>query len=273
MIITKEQLRYVKAAPNSCYDLIKPVFLFHSNKLEGSTFTLEELKKLVDTGTVSGEHSIDDVLETIGSVKVFDYLADTLDSKLSEPMLFEMNRLLFEGTSKEQDGFTGHWKQLANRIKGSRVQVVLPSDVPKVMPEIIDMMNRRCSFDEIAWLHARFEQIHPFQDGNGRIGRFIMLRQCVLSDVDIIAIDEEFGREYKTWLEIAQADGDFTYYCACLRECQKRFDEKMEKSAVKAMMPTQAEAKGFCARRGISSYVDSRNRVVDRDRKRDSEAR
>ena len=78
MKINVDQMQLMKAAPNSAYKVIMPEFLFHSNKLEGSTFSEEELVKLVEQGLVEGSHDIEDVLETKNSVDVFNYVVDTL---------------------------------------------------------------------------------------------------------------------------------------------------------------------------------------------------
>ncbi len=242
MKITAEQLRLAKEAPNSCYGLIKPQFLFHSNRLEGSTFTEPELQRLVDEGVVSGEHGLDDVLETVNSIALFDFMVDTLDCPLADNLLAEMNRILFRGTREEERGFSGHYKLIANRIRGSRIQTALPSDVPAAMAELLPAMDsRHAGFEGIARNHARFEHIHPFQNGNGRIGRVLMLRQCILAEHDLIVVDCEFERDYKTGLEIAQADGDFRFHFDALEKCARRFDAKMRGFGVDKMLPTAEE--------------------------------
>lgn len=133
-----------------------------------------------------------------------------------------MNRLLFASTTEKANGFTGHYKLIPNRISGSRIQLALPGEVAQAIEELLTVWEGSAKdFQAIADFHARFEHIHPFQNGNGRIGRFLMLKQCIESDIDIIAIDEEFERPYKAWLEVAQADGDTVYYYETLRDCRR----------------------------------------------------
>lgn len=240
MKINAQQFMAIKNTPNSCYDLIKPEFLFHSNKLEGSTFTESELQRLVNERVVSGEHDVDDVIETMNSIALFDYVVDTLVYPLSDRTLLEMNRILSAGTREEACGFSGHYKHIANRIRGSRIQTALPSDVPEAMGSIIESLNdTQADFAKVAKTHARFEHVHPFQNGNGRIGRVLMLRQCVIAGIDLIVIDSEFEKDYKTWLEIAQADGDFRFYFDALKKCEERFDEKMGTLGVDKMLPSE----------------------------------
>ena len=80
----------------------------------------------------------------------------------------------------------------------------------------------------IADFHQRFEHIHPFQDGNGRIGRFIMLRQCLENNVDLIAIDDEYNKEYREALYNAQTIGNLEQLIQIFKKCQERLDEKLQ---------------------------------------------
>lgn len=233
MKISVAEFKVQKITPNSAYNGISSEFLFHSNKLEGSTFSEEELVKLVEHGVVEGSHTLDDVMETKNSVEVFDYTVDTLGEPIDQDMLVAMNKLLFRGTTEEANGFSGHYKQIANRISGSSVQLALPSDIPAAMPELLEAHTPgEMTFQQIVAFHARFEHLHPFQNGNGRIGRFLMLKQCVESGIDLIVVDEEFEKPYKACLEVAHTTGDLTYLEQTLADCQKRFDDKMRERGV-----------------------------------------
>ena len=83
MIISSQMIMYLKNTPNSAYESIKTEFLYHSNKLEGSTFTKENLEKYLQQNIIEGSHRIDDVYETINSVKLFDFVVETLNEPLS----------------------------------------------------------------------------------------------------------------------------------------------------------------------------------------------
>jgi Fic family protein len=240
MIISVEQMQLMKKAPNSAYELIMPEFLFHSNKLEGSTFSEDELALLVEQGIVEGSHEIDDVLETKNSIDVFNYVIDTLGCELDDAFLFELNRLLFKNTTDEKNGFTGHYKEIPNRIRSSSVQVALPSDLPQAMHELFEQWDASLKdFDAIAEFHIRFEHVHPFQNGNGRIGRFLMLKQCLENEIDIIVVDESFDRPYKSWLEVAQTEGDSRFFKETLIDSQNLFTQKMHDRGIDRLIPTK----------------------------------
>ena len=238
MKINVDQMQLMKAAPNSAYEVIIPEFLFHSNKLEGSTFSEEELVKLVEQGLVEGSHDIDDVLETKNSVDVFNYVVDTLGRPVDDEFLWTLNDMLFRETTDAKAGFTGHYKVIPNRIRNSSMHAALPSDLPRAMPELFAQWERSAKdFDAIVDYHVRFEHIHPFQNGNGRIGRFLMMKQCLENDVDIIVVDEALERPYKSWLEVAQTTGDSRFLKEIMADCQQRFSRKMDEKGVTPLIP------------------------------------
>ena len=88
--------------------------------------------------------------------------------------------------------------------------------------------NKITSIEDIADFHRKFEHIHPFQDGNGRIGRFIILRQCLENNIDLIAIDDAYNKEYKESLYKAQTTGNLGQLVQVFEKCQKRLDEKLQ---------------------------------------------
>lgn len=246
MKITAGQMKAMKAAPNSAYGLILPEFLFHSNRMEGSTFSEDELFRLVEDGHVVGDHAKDDVYETVNSIALFDHMVDELGSPITPDMLIEMNRTLFSGTTDEADGFTGHYKEIPNRIVGSRVQVALPSDIEQGVDDLLGWWDRSPKeVREIVLFHVRFEHLHPFQNGNGRIGRVLMLKQCIEQGADLIVIDEAHGDEYKSYLEIAQMSFDGEAYGSrelsvleeVLERCAARFARKMDELGVPRLLP------------------------------------
>lgn len=244
MKISVNQMKAMKVAPNSAYEVIKPEFLFHSNKLEGSTFSEDELVRLVEEGLVEGSHDLDDVMETKNSLDVFGYTVDTLGTPLSDELLCEMDRLLFRGTTEESNGFSGHYKRIPNRIRNSSVQAALPSDLPRAMPELFDGRERSAKgFDDIVAFHSRFEHVRPFQNGNGRIGRFIMMKQCIEDGVDLVVVDEALEQPYKSWLEVAQSTGDDRFLKETMAECQQRFHVKMVQRGVERLLPDEEAAR------------------------------
>ena len=112
MKLTRKFLMDLKEVPNSFYYALRIEFLFHSNKLEGSTFNRDTLNQLSDKKIVSGIHTLDDVIETRNSIDVFDFIIETLDEPLTLQLIREYHQLLKEGTSDDKKGFSGSFKKI-----------------------------------------------------------------------------------------------------------------------------------------------------------------
>ena len=229
MRLNAKEIKRLSAIKNSVYDDLKIEFLYHSNHLEGSTFTKENLEKLLSLKKVEGEHYLDDVIETKNSLNVFDKIINDSDKKLDKFMLFDWHRELKKDSVDEEIHNTGCWKKYENKLRNIDLKLAYPDEVDNLMFNLLmdwnELMNP--TIEDIARFHYRFELIHPFQDGNGRIGRFIILKQCIESDIDLIAIDNEYEKEYKEALYKAQKTDDVSFLVDVFSKCQKRLDEKM----------------------------------------------
>lgn len=229
MILTTEVLKFLKDTPNSAYESVKTEFLYHSNKLEGSTFTKENLEKYLQDNIIEGSHKIDDVYETINSTRLFDFVVDTLEEPLSKRLMLEFHRMLKDKTLDYERGFAGCWKKIPNMISGVDLKLAQPWEVESKIEELLKQWeDSNKTFEDIIKFHAQFENIHPYQDGNGRIGRFIMLKQCVENGVDLILIDDQYSAEYKKALYIAQSQKDYTMLSDIFKKCQSLLDQKLE---------------------------------------------
>lgn len=211
---------------NSVYDDIKIEYLYHSNKLEGSTFNIEQLNILLEENMVVGEHSINDVQETINSLELFDFVIETLNEKLTDRLLREYHSILKKNTSDENYGFVGVYKKIPNKLRNVNIQLAQPYEVSELIKKLLDKKTE--TLEDIADFHQQFEHIHPFQDGNGRIGRFIILRQCLENNIDLIAIDDEDNKEYREALYEAQTSGSLDQLVKVFEKCQKRLNEKLQ---------------------------------------------
>lgn len=229
MKVNAKEIKRLSAIKNSVYDDFKIDFLYNSNHLEGSTFTKENLEKLLSLKKVEGEHYLDDVIETKNSLNVFDKVINDSDKKLDKFMLFDWHRELKKDSVDEEIHNTGCWKKYENKLRNIDLKLAYPDEVDNLMFNLLmdwnELMNP--TIEDIARFHYRFELIHPFQDGNGRIGRFIILKQCIESDIDLIAIDNEYEKEYKEALYKAQKTDDVSFLVDVFSKCQKRLDEKM----------------------------------------------
>lgn len=229
MKLNAKQMQKLSAIKNSFYEDLKIEFLFHSNHLEGSTFTKENLEKLLLDNQVEGVHFLDDVYETTNSLKVFDMVVEDSDKELSKFMLFDWHRTLKKNSIDDEISNTGCWKKYENRLRGVDIKLALPSEVDSLMFNLIMDWNEteNPTIEDIAKFHYKFEMIHPFQDGNGRIGRFLIFKQCLESDLDLIVIDNMYSKEYKEALYKAEKTDDISELVCVFKKCQDCLDKKL----------------------------------------------
>ena len=166
------------------------IFAYNTNHIEGSTLTEDQTRYIFETNTILFEGDtivkVDDILETSNHFKLVDYMLDVADKKLTEKMIKEFHKILKDGTSDSRVEWfnVGEYKQRANTI-GSGIKTTSPNNVEKEMSKLMDWYNllKQVTIKEIIEFHYRFESIHPFQDGNGRIGRIIMFKECLKNNI------------------------------------------------------------------------------------------
>lgn len=229
MKINYKEINYLSKISNSFYDDFKIDFLYNSNKIEGSTFSKDNLDKLLHYKKVEGSHFYDDVIETRNSLDVFDKVIQDSDKDLNKFDLFDWHRTLKRGSVDEELNNSGCYKKFENRLSGIDIKLALPGEVESLMFNLISDYNEIHSptIEDIARFHYKFEMIHPFQDGNGRIGRFIILKQCLKDNIDLIAIDDEYEDEYRKALYLAQKSDNISKLVDVFYKCQVRLDEKL----------------------------------------------
>ena len=231
MKINSKKMKYLSKITNSLYKEFKIDFLYHSNHLEGSTFSKDELEKLLTEKKVEGSHSLDDIIETKNSLEVFDQVINDSSELLDKFMLFNWHKLLKKGTVDDEIHNIGMWKKYENKLRGVDLKLALPVEVDNLMFNLLSDYNEleTVTLKDIADFHYKFEKIHPFQDGNGRIGRFIILKQCLEWNIDLIAIDDKYDDEYRNALYKAGKTDNSDDLVTVFKKCQNRLDEKLEK--------------------------------------------
>lgn len=229
MKINGRKMKYLSKIKNSIHEDLKIEFLYHSNHLEGSTFSKDELDKLLNEKKVEGNHSLDDVIETRNSLETFDQVINDSEEKLDKFMILNWHRILKKGTVDEEIHNTGVWKKYENKLRGIDLKLAYLDEVDNLMYNLLSDWNEleNATIKDIADFHYKFEMIHPFQDGNGRIGRFIILKQCLEKNIDLIAIDNEYNDEYKKALYIAQTTNNSDELVKVFKKCQDRLNEKL----------------------------------------------
>jgi Fic family protein len=175
---------------------------YNSNRIEGSKLTEEQTRCIFETHTIGFKDEeavpVDDIIETSNHFVAFDYLLDTIDTSFSNSLIKEFHRILKTGTSDAVKPWfkVGDWKKLPNEVGG--IKTTLPENVETEMNSFNDWYHSisKISFENIVEYHYRFEKIHPFQDGNGRVGRLLMFRECLKNNIVPFIIDDTYKQFY-----------------------------------------------------------------------------
>ena len=162
-------------------------FAYNSNKIEGSKLTEEETEEIFADSTITKDNN-DDVIETKNHFKLFNYILDNVDKELSIDNILEMNKILKKNTTYENNPNynVGGFKTIPNTIGViNAFETSSPEDVEKDLNELLNWYKKfkKVTIEDIAEFHVRFERIHPFGDGNGRVGRMIMFKECLKHDI------------------------------------------------------------------------------------------
>ena len=192
---------------------------YNSNHIEGSRLTHEQTRYIFETNTIGITHeavNVDDVMETVNHFRCIDYIIDHAEDKLTEGSIKHLHQLLKNGTSDSQkDWFSvGDYKRLPNEVGG--METCQPQDVHNEMQRLLKDYHARKihTFNEILDFHVRFESIHPFQDGNGRVGRLLMFKECLRNGlVPFIITDELKMFYYRGLREWGHINGYLTDTC------------------------------------------------------------
>lgn len=181
---------------------------YNSNHIEGSRLTHDQTRYIFETNTIGVENevlNVDDVIETANHFRCIDMIIDNAKAALSEKFIKELHLILKSGTSdSRKDWFAvGDYKKMPNEVGG--MTTVLPENVADKMKVLLTEYNsiENKSFEDILEFHVKFEKIHPFQDGNGRVGRLIMFKECLKYNIVPFIIEDTlklfYYRGLKEW--------------------------------------------------------------------------
>ncbi|MFQ9891584.1 MAG: Fic family protein [Emergencia sp.] len=181
---------------------------YNSNHIEGSRLTHDQTRYIFETNTIGVENevlNVDDVIETSNHFRCIDVIIDHAKAVLTEKFIKELHSILKTGTSdSRKDWFAvGDYKKMPNEVGG--METALPEDVVDRMKEILTEYNAKeeKTLEDILEFHVKFERIHPFQDGNGRVGRLIMFKECLKYNIVPFIIDDNlklfYYRGLKEW--------------------------------------------------------------------------
>ena len=190
------------------YHKLQIELTYNSNHIEGSKLTHDQTRYIFETNTLGFENeavNVDDIVETVNHFRCIDYVIKNADKPLTEAFIKELHKILKTGTAdSRKDWFAvGKYKKFANEVGGELT--ASPNEVPARMKKLISQHSnlKNVSLEDIIDFHYQFEAIHPFQDGNGRVGRLIMLKECLCNSIVPFIISDDlkmfYYRGLKNW--------------------------------------------------------------------------
>lgn len=181
---------------------------YNSNHIEGSRLTYDQTRYIFETNTIGVENevlNVNDIIETVNHFRCVDVVIDNAKATLTEKFIKELHLILKTGTSDAGKAWfaVGDYKKLPNEVGG--METALPEEVNDKMKRLLseDNSKKGKTLEDILEFHVRFERIHPFQDGNGRVGRLIMFKECLKYNIVPFSIDDDlkffYYRGLKEW--------------------------------------------------------------------------
>ena len=228
-----ERLRAEKKASvkGGIYHKIQIELTYNSNHIEGSKLTHDQTRYVFETNTIGAENdalNVDDIIETANHFKCIDMVIDNATYRLTEKFIKELHFTLKSGTSDSRKNWfnVGEYKKLPNEVGGK--ETAKPEDTANKIKELLKSYNQKDehTLEEIIDFHYTFETIHPFQDGNGRVGRLIMFKECLKNNIVPFIIDEDLKMFYYRGLsEWNNEKGYLTDTCLAAQDKFKKYLE------------------------------------------------
>ncbi|GIM60407.1 hypothetical protein CAPN008_04570 [Capnocytophaga canis] len=186
-------------------------FCYNTNHIEGSKLSQEQTRHIFETNTIGGIEQgirVDDIIETANHFRAFDFMLENALEPLSQEMIKEFHAILKSSTSdSRKDWFAvGDYKKLPNEVGGN--PTTAPENVAREMADLLAQYHQKeeKTLRDLVDFHYRFEAIHPFQDGNGRVGRLILFKECLANEIVPFIITEElkffYYRGLQNWLQV-----------------------------------------------------------------------
>ena len=226
LLITLREQK-VSRLKGSIYHRTQIDLTYNSNHIEGSKLTHDQTRYIFETNTIGITDqtvNVDDILETVNHFRCIDFIIDHAEERLTEKFIKHLHLLLKSGTSdSRKDWFAvGDYKRLPNEVGGQ--ETCPPEDVHKELKTLLTdyYHNRQQTFENILNFHVCFEQIHPFQDGNGRVGRLLMFKECLANNIVPFIITDELKMYYYRGLrEWGHINGYLTDTCLTAQDQYK----------------------------------------------------
>ena len=195
------------------YHELQILMAYNSNHIEGSSLSEEQTRSIFETNSLHGGENIDvdDIIEAVNHFRAFDYCIDIAGEELTEDIIKHIHYLLKSGTSDEKLSWfnVGDYKTMPNMVGG--IETSSPEDVNRDMSNLLKSYDNKTSitFEDIVEFHFNFERIHPFQDGNGRVGRLIAFKECLKNNITPFIIEDSKKMFY--YRGLSEFKNDKTY--------------------------------------------------------------
>lgn len=229
-LLERFQIEWKKFDRSGVYAYTQRLLAYNSNKIEGSTLTEEQTASLFDNGMLPKSddyYRAKDIEEMNGHFLMFNKMLDTLDGNLTQDLIKQFHYELKSGVFEDRaNGYAiGKYKERANII--GIYQTVKPEDVEKEMGKLLDWYEQQTvDISVLAKLHARYESVHPFQDGNGRTGRLIIFRECLKKGIIPFVIEDSNRDEYLDALKAYRHEKSLTQLIELFVKEQKVYFDK-----------------------------------------------
>ncbi|MCQ2505761.1 MAG: Fic family protein [Lachnospiraceae bacterium] len=230
-ILTRLKYEKESGIKGGIYHKVQIELTYNSNHIEGSRLTHDQTRYIFETNTIGIQNdvlNVDDIVETANHFRCIDYIIELANYRLSESFIKQLHYILKTGTSDSRRAWfnVGDYKRLENEVGGE--ETTRPENVAKEMQQLLKKYNetKEKTLAEIIEFHYEFEKIHPFQDGNGRIGRLIMFKECLRNGITPFVIEGDFKEFYYRGLkEWKNEKGYLTDTCLA---AQDRFKAYMD---------------------------------------------
>ncbi len=183
------------------YHKIQIELTYNSNHIEGSKLTHDQTRYIYETNTIGTESiqlNVDDIVETVNHFRCIDYIIENLNKSITEKMIKELHSILKRGTSDSRKSWfaVGDYKKLPNEVGGTATTA--PEKVHDELKKFLEDYKKHetYSLDDLLEFHFRFESIHPFQDGNGRVGRLLLFKECLKNNIVPFIINDDLKMLY-----------------------------------------------------------------------------
>ena len=210
------------------YHKVQINLTYNSNHIEGSRLTEDQTRRIFETNTIGADNDhifVDDIIETVNHFRCVDHIIDNAKRTLSESMIKTLHLMLKSGTADSRISWfkVGDYKLRGNEVGGQTT--CPPAEVGKKMKELLSEYNSKNdkTIEDVVGFHQRFEKIHPFQDGNGRVGRLIMFKECLANDIVPFIIDE--SRRWYYYRGLREWDNEKGYLMDTCLSAQDKFRE------------------------------------------------